>query len=405
MSDLINRLQKAKTLANDLSLPKWQRPKRALEAFSGVDLSEFCDDVREQFESDLAGVNQVLARCSLKEGDDFRSISEVDLQQILDLVDRAASNAIEAELDRIVRELDAGVKKLPVEAILETREHRDLMIPKLIEMLRDDTAAARRGDLPEGNAHFFAIFLLTEFQAEEAFPVILEAFSLPGELPFDLFGDAVTSNLAQILAQFAGNRPEVMDAMIRNPELNEYVRWEAAQAYVHLVRDKRMTRDDAVERLRQHLCWAVAERDMAITGRLISVLTSFAPREAMADIEEAYRLDLVETFLIDLETVKDSSVEGDERVRKALARCSETGIKDTIEELKLWAAFTEKPVPRPTPPPPLVSRPDFAAILKPNERAETGLSKDGPRVGRNAPCPCGSGKKFKKCCGSRMQPD
>lgn len=24
----------------------------------------------------------------------------------------------------------------------------------------------------------------------------------------------------------------------------------------------------------------------------------------------------------------------------------------------------------------------------------------GPRVGRNDPCPCGSGKKFKKCCGS-----
>jgi SWIM/SEC-C metal-binding protein len=23
------------------------------------------------------------------------------------------------------------------------------------------------------------------------------------------------------------------------------------------------------------------------------------------------------------------------------------------------------------------------------------------RVGRNDPCPCGSGKKYKKCCGSR----
>ena len=22
-----------------------------------------------------------------------------------------------------------------------------------------------------------------------------------------------------------------------------------------------------------------------------------------------------------------------------------------------------------------------------------------PKIGRNAPCPCGSGKKFKKCCG------
>ena len=25
--------------------------------------------------------------------------------------------------------------------------------------------------------------------------------------------------------------------------------------------------------------------------------------------------------------------------------------------------------------------------------------RDQPKVGRNAPCPCGSGKKFKKCCG------
>jgi uncharacterized protein YecA (UPF0149 family) len=24
----------------------------------------------------------------------------------------------------------------------------------------------------------------------------------------------------------------------------------------------------------------------------------------------------------------------------------------------------------------------------------------GPRIGRNQQCPCGSGKKFKKCCGA-----
>jgi len=27
------------------------------------------------------------------------------------------------------------------------------------------------------------------------------------------------------------------------------------------------------------------------------------------------------------------------------------------------------------------------------------VRKDGPKVGRNDPCPCGSGKKYKKCCG------
>jgi hypothetical protein len=29
---------------------------------------------------------------------------------------------------------------------------------------------------------------------------------------------------------------------------------------------------------------------------------------------------------------------------------------------------------------------------------ETTLRRTGPKVGRNAPCPCGSGKKYKKCC-------
>lgn len=27
------------------------------------------------------------------------------------------------------------------------------------------------------------------------------------------------------------------------------------------------------------------------------------------------------------------------------------------------------------------------------------VRRDTPKVGRNDPCPCGSGKKFKKCCG------
>ena len=26
----------------------------------------------------------------------------------------------------------------------------------------------------------------------------------------------------------------------------------------------------------------------------------------------------------------------------------------------------------------------------------------GPKIGRNDPCPCGSGKKFKKCCGANL---
>lgn len=31
-------------------------------------------------------------------------------------------------------------------------------------------------------------------------------------------------------------------------------------------------------------------------------------------------------------------------------------------------------------------------------RGQTPVRRDEPKVGRNDPCPCGSGKKFKKCC-------
>ncbi|RLB53094.1 MAG: hypothetical protein DRI90_21535 [Deltaproteobacteria bacterium] len=27
------------------------------------------------------------------------------------------------------------------------------------------------------------------------------------------------------------------------------------------------------------------------------------------------------------------------------------------------------------------------------------MVREGPKIGRNEPCPCGSGKKYKKCCG------
>ena len=61
---------------------------------------------------------------------------------------------------------------------------------------------------------------------------------------------------------------------------------------------------------------------------------------------------------------------------------------DTIEELSGWACF------RPKDPP--LEEPEGARWdpLRLNRPAINPLKN----VGRNDPCPCGSGKKFKKCC-------
>ncbi|MBE5849322.1 MAG: SEC-C domain-containing protein [Lachnospiraceae bacterium] len=39
-------------------------------------------------------------------------------------------------------------------------------------------------------------------------------------------------------------------------------------------------------------------------------------------------------------------------------------------------------------------------LYKEQKRSQT-VRHEGPKIGRNDPCPCGSGKKYKKCCGAR----
>ena len=36
------------------------------------------------------------------------------------------------------------------------------------------------------------------------------------------------------------------------------------------------------------------------------------------------------------------------------------------------------------------------------EQKKSGTIIKGPKIGRNDPCPCGSGKKYKKCCGKNV---
>ena len=47
-----------------------------------------------------------------------------------------------------------------------------------------------------------------------------------------------------------------------------------------------------------------------------------------------------------------------------------------------------------------VERKRVAQVINPNKKEENmPVVNKGKKIGRNDPCPCGSGKKYKKCCG------
>lgn len=319
--------------------------------------------------------------------------SEAELAEELLEVQENCQRIIDREIDRILSELNDDDSALPVDAIRETREHRDLFIPLLIESLREAAAHARAGHDVEGGLHFLALFLLSEFKAQEALPAILESISLPGEQVFDLFGDAVTESFPTILAGFCIESRATLLNIILDKSYNEYVRWSAALSYIYLVFHGHVTRETAVEELRQPLRIFLDQADRSSVLHIISTLSYLAPREATAEIDEAYERNLMDVKYIDRKSLQEKMDDVDHWAIDESNRFSSLGIEDTVEELQRWASYSEEREEELEP----EERPPVSFDTRP--RNSTSIVNDRPYIGRNDPCYCGSGKKFKKCCG------
>ena len=156
-----------------------------------------------------------------------------------------------------------------------------------------------------------------------------------------MFSDAITEDLDRMLAVLTADQPEVIDALISDRSINEYVRWQAAQTYLHWVRDGSWTRERAVQRLRKHLREATRNRDHEAATGLVSELVSYSPHECLEEIEEAFRLELVDRMTVDEMTVARSIAEGESWFQRELRDLRPDGIQDAVGELERWACFRE----------------------------------------------------------------
>jgi hypothetical protein len=306
--------------------------------------------------------------------------------------------------EALVAALNATPGKLPERAIRACQRHRELVTPLLIRELERGTEIVRGGGELERDSCWLALYLLWEFQAREALPAILAAISLPGEGPFDLFGDGITEDLYRVLATLAGDRLEVIDSLIANPELNEYVRSAAAEVLPLLVRDGKLARADAVERLRGHLRRAIDLGDQALVEHLVTTLCDIWPHEARAEIEEAFEKKLVSPMWVDIDSVRGDLAAGEAVALERLAEGPAAANPDTVEEIRGWNWPGDEPDQRRHPlrnwsDDPLWGFDNGLEDEAGGHQLSSGtIVRDAPRVGRNDPCPCGSGKKYKKCC-------
>src|SRR5438552_2647462 len=90
------------------------------------------------------------------------------------------------EVQEILSHLERNEGHFARSAVREAVAHRDQIIPPLLEVLesaaRDPQSFARD---PNGMIHLYAMYLLAQFRETRAYPLLVQMFSAPGELPFD----------------------------------------------------------------------------------------------------------------------------------------------------------------------------------------------------------------------------
>jgi hypothetical protein len=399
MSNLIHHAQRVQSALSDPSLTNVQRLLRGIELLR--ELEAITESSAEQRRSapELGAVRAILERSdTASTGEDTRSC-DAALQEARELLQAT----IEAQLDRIVAAFNVGTEMVPANAIREARNHRELMIPRLSRVLRDMAANALSGQETIEMAPIYAALLISEFNATEAFPALLETIMLPDDAVDYQFGDFMCENAARILAHFAGETPDVIDSIIENRELNEVMRWGAVGSYCLLVRDQRVPRSEAVTRLRGFLRRAIELEDVTVIATLVHELSLLGPQEAKDEITAAFDSGLVNGFLADRDRVEQNIAEGEAALQRCFEQLPPTAITDTIAEAESFITCGRKPA---------TSDDDESnfgdsahAIAAPHVFAPPPYQPErvpvftaGPRVGRNDPCPCGSGKKYKKCC-------
>jgi hypothetical protein len=313
----------------------------------------------------------------------------------------------EVALDALIGELDAAMGHLPEEALRTCQRHRELVTPRLIDVLAEAVRLGREGTVRAGNAHFFALFLLTEFQAKEALSVVLDAFSLREPALDGVLGGAVTETTRRVLAVLAGDQPDLIESMILNRQLDDYIRWEAALAICCLVRDGRMTRGEALQRLSRQLRSAVEAKDWWGVTIVICELGALNPLEMRNEIKAAFDQHLVDESIVSWRSFEKYLLQPSQAgLCPSLDHWKPSAIADTVAELRAWASFREEDR-RESKPPAWsddLGEEEFGDDFQPLDPfvppVVTGgtIRNEAPRIGRNDPCPCGSGKKYKKCC-------
>lgn len=301
------------------------------------------------------------------------------------------------ELDEVLKALSRFTPKYPTEAVEAAMGMQERITPELLRILEDTVTRAEEivANDPDEEyfAHMYALFLLAQFRETPAYPLVVRIARLGESLLESLVGESVTEDLFRILASVCDGDLDPVKALIEDPALYEYARVAALDSLSVLLIEEAVSRDEVMAYYKSLFAGKLERKQSMVWDSLAYNSVKLYPEEVAEDIMTAYAEGLVDSGFMNPRDVERALKKGKEAVLQQFAERANGYIKNTVDEMEWWACFSEPersaPAQKTPAAPPRVSSP--RSYLDQTIR-------QAPKIGRNDPCPCGSGKKYKKCC-------
>lgn len=287
-------------------------------------------------------------------------------------------------------QIEYFTQPFPEKAIAFADAHREEVTPHLVAAIARLADHPEEGGDPDYMLHLYAMHILATWRETAAYSPLARLGHHPEDVVEQLLGEAVTESWGRCLASVCDGDLGLLKGLVEDEAASYWARNAALDAVMIRVLEGDASREELIAYLMQ-LGDAEAERLRAANGAVnepqildsvISVAVDIGAAEMLERIRGWFADQLNDPFIIGLENVERKIHRSPEACRDEMLGRGNGYVTSVKKEIGWWAGFAEDR--------PVKARP--APVVVPVRQV--------PKVGRNDPCSCGSGKKYKKCHGA-----
>ena len=279
---------------------------------------------------------------------------------------------------------------LPRAVLRAASAQRADMVPEFLGVIEDylgRESAARSTPTPL----FFIFHLLGEWRERSAYRPLARLLRCPADEIDAVFGDAITTTSHRVMAAVFDGDPQPLFDIILDPNAEEFIRASMCEALAMVTLQGELDRDVSERFLRDAYSELRPQRACYVWVGWQSAIAMLGVGELEVLVKRAFDRGFIGPHILSFNDFKHDLKRGIEQLEAPWQPDDDqyTRFGNNLDELSGWQCFTEA----------YNADQEWWRQLEELDRI-LGEPHHNPfkAIGRNDPCPCGSGKKFKKCC-------